>query len=282
MELAKLGYGNIQGQGNRLKLVRNQTVDTVDVTVDKTADSSSEPETIDIKQFQDLEQRTVDTVDIGADVGDCDLSSQPGGVLTSSLSEQQYQHISSFPSTLELSSPLTADEMSAELSAVGNGAALPVNPGGSYQDDAGEKPATMQQLANRILLCQTWAAVVETVNRDGDKLKKAAAEMMTSEQRQGLTTLLAAHLCENPADLNQLKWVPIKLRDRALQRLTFTILRIGGLANPVDACLEKISGCKFISVEHLRTRGEAWIFQTSDGVRLPMFGVDAVCAIAKA
>lgn len=151
----------------------------------------------------------------------------------------------------------------------------------SVQVQTPPPPPTLQQLANRILLCQTWSAVVETVNRDGDKLKKAAAEMMTSEQRQGLTTLLAAHLCQNPAALNQLKWVPVKLRDRALQRLSFTILRIGGLANAVDACLEKISDCKFISVEHLGTRREAWFFQTSEGVRLPVFGVDAVCAITK-
>ncbi len=75
---------------------------------------------------------------------------------------------------------------------------------------------TVQALANQILLCQTWAAVALAVNRDGGKLKKVASVGMSQEQRSCLTTLLAAHLCENPADLNQLAWVPGKLRDRAL------------------------------------------------------------------
>ena len=139
-------------------------------------------------------------------------------------------------------------------------------------------PPTLGALANQILLCQTWAAVAETVKRDGDKLKKAASVGMSQEQRSCLTTLLAAHLCENPADLNQLAWVPGKLRDRALQRLSFTICRIGGDAL-LDACWERISGCKFVSVEHLGTRRETWVFQTPDGVRLPVFGVDAIEAI---
>jgi phage/plasmid-associated DNA primase len=87
-------------------------------------------------------------------------------------------------------------------------------------------PTTVQALANDILLCQTWVAVAEAVNRDGDKLKKAAISGMTKEQRSWLTTMLAAHLCDNPSDLSKLQWVPVKLRDRALERLTFTIRRL--------------------------------------------------------
>lgn len=144
---------------------------------------------------------------------------------------------------------------------------------------AAESPSTVQNLANQILLCQTWVAVAEVVNRDGDKLKKAAASAMTREQRQGLTTLLATHLCDNPSDLNQLAWVPVKLRDRALERLSFTIRRIGGAANVLDACWEHFPGCKLDRVDHLGTRKEKWFFLTKEGNRLAV-GVDAVQAIA--
>lgn len=107
-----------------------------------------------------------------------------------------------------------------------------------------------------------------------------AANQITTEQRRGLASLLVAHLCQNPAHLNQLAWVPAKLRDRTLEQLTFTIRRIGGAANVLDACIESISGCKFVSVEHIGTRNERWVFQAVEGNRLPVFGVDAIVAIA--
>ncbi len=103
---------------------------------------------------------------------------------------------------------------------------------------------------------------------------------MTLEQRQVLTNLLATHLSENPAELSQLAWVPEKLRDRALERLTFTIRRLGGGANVLDACWEYVSGCKFVSVQHLGTRNEQWIFLCPEGNRIHVFGTDAVEAIA--
>jgi len=144
-----------------------------------------------------------------------------------------------------------------------------------------ESPTTVQELANQIRLCQTWVAVAETVNQDGGKLKKAASVAMTQEQRSCLTTMLATHLCDNPDDLNQLAWVPVKLRDKALERLTFTIRRIGGAANVLDACLEYVSGCKFDGAEHLGTRRERWFFLTKEGSRLAV-GTDSVQAIAAA
>ncbi len=135
---------------------------------------------------------------------------------------------------------------------------------------------TTQTLVNQILLCQTWVAVAEAVNQDGNKLKQVAVKEMTLEQRQGLTTLLVAHLRAHPVALNELTWVPTKLRDRALKLLTFTLQRIGGDANVLDACLEKISGCKFISVEHLGTRKELWVFESPAGNKIPVFGTDAI------
>ncbi len=139
---------------------------------------------------------------------------------------------------------------------------------------------TAQTLANQLLLCQTWVAVAEAVNRDGDKLKQAAIEGMTKEQHSCLTTMLATHLCDNPSNLNQLGWVPVKLRDRVLERLTFTIRRIGGAANVLDACWESIYGCKFVSVEQIGTRNEKWVFQAKEGNRLAVFGVDSIEAVA--
>ncbi len=121
--------------------------------------------------------------------------------------------------------------------------------------------------------------MAEAVNQDEDKLKKTAAEGMTKEQRSCLTTMLATHLCDNPCDLDQLVWVPVKLRDRALERRSFTIRRIGGAANVLDACWESISGCKFVAVEQIGTRNEKWVFQEKEGNRLAVFGVDAIEAI---
>lgn len=102
---------------------------------------------------------------------------------------------------------------------------------------------------------------------------------MSLEQRQGLTQMLAAHLCDDPSALDQLVWVPTKLRDKALQQLTFTIRRIGGIGIH-DASLEYFSGCKFISVAHLKTRQEQWLFQSVDGKNIPVFGVDEIHSIA--
>ncbi len=138
----------------------------------------------------------------------------------------------------------------------------------------------LQQMANQVLLCQTWTAVAEAVNQDGELLKRAASVGMTLEQRSCLTTLLAAHLCETPSNLNKLAWIPTRLRERALQRLTFTIRRLGGAENVLDACLERISGCKFVSVEYLGTRNELWIMQTLEGKNIPVFGTDTIEASA--
>jgi len=92
--------------------------------------------------------------------------------------------------------------------------------------------------------------------------------------------LLAAHLCQNPADLSQLAWVPSKLRERALELLSFTIERIGG-TSILDACVEKNSGCKFVSVQQIGTRHEHWVFHNPlSGQKIPVFGIDAIEAIA--
>ncbi len=145
---------------------------------------------------------------------------------------------------------------------------------------ASEKSPGVQELVNQILLCQTWVAVAEAVNRDGSRLRQAASVGMTKEQRCSLVELLVTYLRENPAHLSQLDWVPVKLRDRALLRLTFTIRQIGGGMNVLDGCLTYISGCKFVSQQHLGTRKEQWIFQTPEGKNIPVFGTDEIEALA--
>lgn len=142
-----------------------------------------------------------------------------------------------------------------------------------------QQTSTPQDVSALILQCQTWVELAQAVGQNTQKLLQAA-NRITTEQRRGLASLLAAHLCQNPEHLSQLAWVPAKLRDRALERLTFTLRRIGGAANVLDAYIESISGYKFVAVEHLGTRNEQWVFQLEEGNRLAVFGVDAIEAIA--
>ncbi len=290
MELAKLGYGVIEGKGNRLKLVRTPTVDTVD-TVDavaaSTADSSSELQMFDMKEFQDSEPQTVDSADISSlDPSSTEFSAVEVGSNTSSQLEQ---HISSLPSNQENSSTLAADKASAVVSTVD--AANTSSSSNDREDKesqdatsdtavAANKPAAIQEVASRLLLCQTWVAVAELVNRDGCKLCQAARGGMNKEQRRNLARLLATHLCDCLSDLKDLAWVPAKLRDRALSMLNFTIQQIGGGANISDACIEFVTSCKFYSAEHLGLSKERWIFEAPNGSRFPIFDIDSVMAAA--
>jgi hypothetical protein len=108
---------------------------------------------------------------------------------------------------------------------------------------------------------------------------KAASVAMTQEQRQGLTTKLAAHLCQNPNDLNQLAWVPVKLRDKALERLTFTIRRIGVRlmsSMPVGKAYPAASSSRSSTSVLAKSNG----FSGKRGNWLAVFGVDAIEAIA--
>jgi len=162
----------------------------------------------------------------------------------------------------------------AELQVVGDTTNTPPN-----SPTALHQSPTTQDLAALILQCQTWVELAQAVGWNAQKLVKAA-NRLTTEQRRGLTSLLVSYLCQQPEHLSQLLWVPVKLRDRALERLTFTLRRIGGAANVLDACWESISGCKFVSVEQIGTRNERWVFQAKEGNRLAVFGVDAIEAIA--
>jgi len=112
MELAKLGYGTLVGKGNRLKLVWNQkTTDTADATTDKTTDSADGCEVLDLREFQELEQLTTDTADIGSILSSGEGSSDEIGSITPSP-YQQYQQISSSPTDPDKSSVPATDSVS--------------------------------------------------------------------------------------------------------------------------------------------------------------------------
>jgi hypothetical protein len=140
--------------------------------------------------------------------------------------------------------------------------------------------STAQELAAFILQCSTWVELVQGIGENASSLM-AAAKTMLQEQRPRLTHLLVTHLCQNPTYLSQLAWIPVKLRDKALDQLTFTIRQIRGVANSVlDACADYVSGLRFVSVTNLGSRYEKWVFQTPQGVKIPVFGVEEITAIS--
>lgn len=149
----------------------------------------------------------------------------------------------------------------------------PVAKADSQQDFA------FQKLAEQILLCSTWVEIAQRVNQNGDALF-AAAKKMTQQQREGLTRLLIEHLCQSPAHLGQLAWIPEKLRQQALKALTFTVGRIQDVAESVlDATWEVISGCRLKEISYLGTQYEMWIFTLPNGGNLGVYK-EAVEAIA--
>ncbi|PSB44105.1 hypothetical protein C7B80_21770 [Cyanosarcina cf. burmensis CCALA 770] len=136
-----------------------------------------------------------------------------------------------------------------------------------------------RELATTILQCITWIEIASRVQENTHTLVKAAKEM-TAAQRQGLTKLLSEHLCQSPAHLNQLAWVPEKLRQRTLERLQFTIRRIANVAgNVLDLSWESISGCRLEKIGRIGMPGEAWLFTAPDGTHVYAYP-DAVEAIS--
>lgn len=143
-----------------------------------------------------------------------------------------------------------------------------------------QQQLTAPELAALILQCSTWVELVQGIGENPSSLM-TAAKTIPQEQRPRLTQLLATHLCQNPDYLGKLSWIPVKLRDKALERLTFTIRQIGGVTGSVlDACIEYVDNLRFVSVAHQGTRQETWTFQTSAGVNIPVFDVEEITAIS--
>jgi hypothetical protein len=201
------------------------------------------------------------TSEIGEQIDSFNISGQANEALCSS-SPQQFTN--SNPQTL-------ANTCNGAFAGITN--STPIAPTELQQSP------TKQELAALLLQCQSWVELVQFVGDQGELLK-AAATTMAPQGRRSLVCLLVAHLCQNPTYLDQLAWVPAKLRQRALERLQFTIRQIRGVASSVlDAYVEYVTGCKFVSISYIGTAYEKWVFQTPDGATVPV-EVDAVEAIS--
>jgi hypothetical protein len=117
IELAKMGYGQLVGQGNRLKLVL--TADSVDKSADTTVDSLRHSQRFDLTESEPSFPTTVDTADTTKT-----SPNRPPKIPNPKCLEdpwddyQHYQHNNSLTSTLEPVSFLAADSPSAIQSTV--------------------------------------------------------------------------------------------------------------------------------------------------------------------
>lgn len=117
IELARLGYGKLQGKGNRLKLVL--TAETVDKSAADSADSPLLNIPIEIGGIQDFDGESADSAEpiptLGARHPQRDAHSFSQSELPcvlEQLDEQPSQHINTWSVNPEQSSPLAADEVS--------------------------------------------------------------------------------------------------------------------------------------------------------------------------
>ena len=133
---------------------------------------------------------------------------------------------------------------------------------------ASQQTAVQRDLNN----VETWEQVIEAVECDRSTLLNTV-KGWSLEQRQSLSGLLAQYLESNPDGLNQIDWVPDKLRDAALGHLSFAVEKIIGPDNLVDEPkLERIPGCLFVSLRDFGTKQERWLFRSVDVGQFPIFG----------
>lgn len=281
-QLEKMGKGTVQRCGRLVKFVAgtaNQESPPLGnpsaVTVVTDAEIQYQ-QALQVSHLEDLSPVTVpdleQNVDTSDDIGEAIEASVHRTVAPpDETPQQQCPHTRVFvePKTTTTHQSINTEQ---ELQKV--------NPPANFPIAAPDQLQTAQELAALILQCSTWVEVAQRVSENSSSLL-AATKTMTPEERRGLPRLLADHLCQDPTYMKRIAWVPVKLRDRALEQLTFTIQRIGGVtANPSDAYLESIEGCKFVTVTNLGTCKEIWTFQTQEGVKLPVFEVEAIQAIA--
>ncbi|MBW4640531.1 MAG: DUF3987 domain-containing protein [Gloeocapsa sp. UFS-A4-WI-NPMV-4B04] len=259
--LAAAGHGRIEGEGSEMTYIPN-TVPAVDeCELVGVGGVGGELRTPPIPQPHT-------NTDLQSSIGEI------GEIVDStSTPNQPVEAVTSFPNHQFTNSTAEITEQQ-ELDPVGDTTnPIPIPPTMPQQQ------LTAPELAALILQCSTWVELVEGIGENSSSLM-TGAKIMPQEQRPRLTDLLATHLCQNPDYLGKLSWIPVKLRDKALERLTFTIRQIGGVTGSVvDACIEYVSGCKFVSLTHPGTRQETWTFQTSEGVNIPVFGVEEITAI---
>jgi len=121
--------------------------------------------------------------------------------LSSSYSESELALESETPVKHQFTNNEAEAPVNAEVKPVGATTnSPPISPITSVEP---QQSPTPQEMAALILQCQTWVELAQAVGQNTQKLVKAA-NRLTREQRQGLTSLLAAHLCQQPEHLNQL------------------------------------------------------------------------------
>jgi len=275
--LAAAGYGRIEGKGSEMVYIPNTTpADTGNELVGVGEELVGSP----IAETSISNDLQAAIGEIGAEFYPAIISPPPSAASASPSDHQTVASTGGAPAHewIHQFTNSRAETLSqSEFQPVGDPTNYPPIP--PIAEAQPQHSPTAQELAQQILLCQTWVELAKVVGHNSRQLLLAARQM-SSQQRQGLSTLLAKHLCTHPDQLNQLGWLPTKLRDRALEKLTFTIRRIGSAASSIlDASREDVAPCKFVSVNHLGTPNEQWIFQTPAGNRMPIFGTEAIEAI---
>jgi hypothetical protein len=298
--LASAGHGRIEGEGAEMTYIPNTMPDYVPPSPPSPDCTPSQNLEIACLK-QDLSQVTCASSEGSVAVGDIggelvvtptaentassDLQAQVGGIgvsatpdLSSKQSEQAGQELDSsdrHPVDHQFTNSIPETVARSEVDAVGDATNTPPTP------PTASTASTVQELAATILQCTTWVELVQIVEKDSQKLVAATKEMV-HQQRQKVSSLLATHLCSSPENLGQLTWLYPKLTKlihRALEKLTFTIRKIGG-DTIESACWSEISGCKFESLERLGAYGERWIFIAPNQERLSLSGATAITAIA--
>jgi hypothetical protein len=105
---------------------------------------------------------------------------------------------------------------------------------------------------------------------------------MSSQQRDRVANLLTTHLCSAPDALDQLAWIPEKLRNVVLKQLSFTIRQLGKSAESLELYWEYISNCQFVCAVLQENDRLRWTFQTPDGDTISVLDIKAIAAIALA
>ena len=119
----------------------------------------------------------------------------------------------------------------------------------------------------------TWIEFADTVQCDRTTLLNTV-KPWSLQERQSLSVLLVDYLSEDQSNLDQVAWVPDKLLNSALSKLSFTVTKISGPDNMIDAPeLEYISGCRFVSVQHLGVRRPLGTPVALLGARVCRFGL---------
>ena len=297
--LASAGHGRIEGEGAEMTYIPSTIPDSPpDSSNSSCASNQNSQATDSIGHSSSLtcfdESEASDAVgDIGGELvasptaentASHDLQAQVGSVgvsatpdLSSKQSEQAGQELDSsdrHPVSHQFTNSIPETVAISEVDAVGDATNTPPTP------PTASTASTVQELAVTILQCTTWVELVQIVDGDGQKLVAATGEMV-HQQRQKVSSLLATHLCSSPEDLGQLTWLYPKLTKlihRALEKLTFTIRKIGG-DTIESACWSEISGCKFESLERLGAYGERWIFIAPNQEKLSLSGTSEITAI---